>query len=93
MVSQRRERAAPSLLLVLMAVSTAGCRSQQQVLAEQQKALTSLQATTRALSDAWLSGTVSGTYVRTALEATQRLVEKQRAELVASPDMLADPQH
>jgi hypothetical protein len=69
----------------------AACRSREQQIADQQQALESLRATARAVGDAWLSGSVSATYARTAIEAAQRLLDQRRAALAASPDLLADP--
>jgi hypothetical protein len=87
----RRARQVSAFVVILMGLALNACRSPQQMLIEQQKALISLRATSVALSEAWLAGTASSTYVRTALEATQQLLEKQRVELTASPDVLADP--
>jgi predicted DNA-binding transcriptional regulator YafY len=78
------------VLIAMLATLGYACRSHEQIFADQHKALTSLRATAVALGEAWLSGAVSSTYVRTALETTQQLLEKQRAAL-AAPDLLADP--
>jgi hypothetical protein len=89
----RPRRARGAVLLLTMAIlGTTACRTQEQVIAEQRKALVSLRETTRAIGEAWLAGSVSGTYARTALEATEELLEKQRQSLATlSPDALADP--
>ncbi len=79
------------LIAILVLVAASGCRSRQEVVSRQQKALTSLRATTLATCEAWLAGAVSTAYARTTLETTRRLVEKQRAALAgSSPDFLAD---
>jgi hypothetical protein len=68
-----------------------GCGSTQDLINQQQKALISLSSTVTAVGKAWLEGNVSTTYSRTALETTARLLEKERAEIAASADALADP--
>jgi len=77
------------LICVLSALSA--CKNRERVSDEQTQALASLQATARGVSEAWLSGAVSPAYARTTLEATERLLDKQRAALGASPGLLADP--
>jgi len=80
------------LIVVLGLLASTACRSRQQLLSEQEKALTSLRATTVAVCEAWLAGAVSSTYARTALHATGDLLERERAALAgSSPDALADP--
>src|SRR5436853_3342680 len=79
------------LLLLAAAIAAVSCSSRDTVLDEREKALTSLRATVAAIGHAWLSGAVSSTYTRTALESTQELVSKERTKLTASPDVLADP--
>jgi hypothetical protein len=69
----------------------AGCGSTQELVNQQQKALVSLNSTVVAIGTAWLEGDVSTRYARTALEATATLLEKQRARIGASPDVLVDP--
>lgn len=68
----------------------AGCSRQDARLEEHQKNLESLGATTKVIGEAWLSGDVSGTYTRTALEQTFYLVEQERAKLASKPEMLQD---
>jgi hypothetical protein len=79
--------------IVLLALVVGGaCQSRQDLLTDQTKALTSLRAATKSIAEAWLSGDVSATYARVALESTQQLLEKDRQALVSSsPDTLADP--
>jgi hypothetical protein len=78
-----RDRAVRLELVLLLAIAILGsfaCRSQEQVLADQHKALVSLPETTLAIGEAWLTGSVSGTYARTALESTAELLEQQGGE-------------
>jgi hypothetical protein len=78
-------------VIVVAGVCNAGCGRQDQRLQQHQEKLESLGATTAALGDAWLAGGVSGTYTRTALEQTFRLVEQERSTLVSAPATLLDP--
>ena len=87
--SQSRSSVLACFVVCAMAVS--GCRSEQQIVSDQEKSLASLRATVAAVCDAWLAGRVSTTYARTSLEATAVLVEKDRATLAGGPDLLADP--
>lgn len=51
-----------------------------------------MHATARAVADAWLSGSVSPTYAKTAIAAAERLLDERRTALAGgSPDLLADP--
>ena len=67
-----------------------GCSRQDARLEDHKKNLESLGATTKVIAEAWLSGDVSGTYTRTALEQTFYLVEQERARLASTPEMLQD---
>jgi hypothetical protein len=67
-----------------------GCTRQDTRLEQHKKNLESLGATTKVIADAWLSGDVSGTYARTALDQTFYLVEQERAKLASRPEMLQD---
>src|SRR4030095_14539 len=67
-----------------------GCSRQDTRLERHKKNLESLGATTKVIADAWLSGDVSGTYARTALDRTFYLVEQERAKLASRPEMLQD---
>jgi hypothetical protein len=82
-----------SAAIIFMAlVASSACQTRQDLLTDQTKALTSLRATTTSIAEAWLSGDVSATYARVALESTQQLLETDRQALVtSSPDTLADP--
>jgi hypothetical protein len=53
--------------------------------------MASLSSSTAAIVDAWLRGSVSGTYTSTALEQMLMMVEADRAALTASPKLLIDP--
>lgn len=67
-----------------------GCSRQDTRLERHKKKLESLGATTKVIADAWLSGDVSTTYARTALDRTFYLVEQERAKLASRPEMLQD---
>jgi putative membrane protein len=90
--SGRRAQLVSFIWLLAVASVMSGCRSQDEILKEQNKQLASLRETVAALGDGWLAGNVSATYTRTALEQTLQLLETERTELVASPQLLADPQ-
>jgi hypothetical protein len=83
--------AAARLLIILYAPLVFACGSTQQLADQQEKALTSLRATVTSVCTAWLDGTVSTTYARTALENAGTLLEKERARIGGSPDALVDP--
>jgi hypothetical protein len=85
-------RGLPLVLAPLCVLLTLGCESRQELVAQQHKALVSLNSTVIAVGNAWLDGKVSTTYARTALETAAALLEKERARIGASPDVLVDPQ-
>jgi len=76
---------------VLFALCTIACGSTQELADQQQKAVTSLNATVAAVCHGWLDGNLSTTDARTALEAAATLLEKERAKIGGSPDALANP--
>jgi hypothetical protein len=88
-VSHRFLRAA--WLLIGAAALSAACARLDQRLDQHRQKLESLGASTMAIGEAWLGGSVSGTYACTALEEIYRLVERERTSLAASPQSLLDP--
>jgi hypothetical protein len=91
-VSRRSsKRGARHSLGVLFALFVIGCGSTQELVNQQQQALTSLTATVTAVCDGWLEGDLSTTYARTALDAAGTLLEKERTKIGGSPDALANP--
>ena len=74
-----------ALVLLLTA-----CTRQDARLQQHKEAFESLGATTASIARAWLDGDTSGTFTRTALTETLRLVEQERAALAATPAMLLD---
>jgi len=82
--------AGPGLILIL-AIVLAGCAREDEEIRQHRQAFASLGSTMAAIDEAWLDGTISGTFTVTALEQTQQLAEQERAALAASPEMLADP--
>jgi hypothetical protein len=66
-----------------------GCESRQDLLDRQEKALTSLRSTVVSVCQAWLDGTVSTTYARTALETAAVLLDKELTKITTSVDALA----
>lgn len=76
--------------VVAAAIACGACASQQDTIQQQQEKLESLGASTQLIAEDWLAGQLSGTFTKTALEATFTQVEQQRAVLAARPQMLLD---
>jgi hypothetical protein len=79
------------ILAVVLSLAVAGCGRQDKQLQQHQETLESLGATTKAIAEAWLGGSVSGTYTLTALEQTLILVEQERSAFATVPEALVDP--
>jgi hypothetical protein len=80
-----------TLLCLVAALASPGCSGQERRLQQHDKALQSLGSTTHAIADAWLAGQTSGTYTKTALDQTFRLIEQERTGVAGTPETLADP--
>jgi hypothetical protein len=83
--------APPAIVVIVAAMSVAGCTSQSDALDQHQEKLESLGASSAAITENWLRGAVSGTYAGTALEQIHLLVEQERSALASKPPALADP--
>jgi hypothetical protein len=80
-----------TLLSTALVLTLVGCSRQDDRLRQHRKQFESLGATTAAIGEAWLDGSVSGTYTLTALDRTFRLVERERTALADAPGTLIDP--
>lgn len=87
----RWRRSALVLATLLTTAGLGACSSPDKQLQDAQKNIQGLNATTRAITEAWLGGDVSATYSRTAFQQTLQLLDKQRASLNSSPKLLLDP--
>ena len=77
--------------LVAALAPCVACSSPAQRIDSHREAFESLGATTVLIVQAWLAGDVPGTYARTSLDATFRLVEKERTALARRPQDIAGP--
>jgi hypothetical protein len=80
-----------TIVTTLLLCTFSGCSRHEERLRQHADALQSLAATTKAIAEAWLDGSVSGTYTRTAFERTYELIEQERTALAKSPQTLIDP--
>ena len=76
--------------VLLAAICAAACSRDDARLEDHADAFASLSATTEAIIDDWLRGSVSGTYALTALDRTYTLVEQERTALTSSAAMVID---
>ena len=79
------------ILVAALSLATGACSRHDSRIQQHKEHFESLGSTTAAIAEAWLSGSASGTYTRTALEQTFLLVEKERTALAKRPEMLLDP--
>jgi cytochrome c556 len=80
------------MALIAAALTSGACRSQQEEFDKRREALTSLRATTLAVSEGWLKGEIPRNYARSTLQATAALLERERETLAAMPpDARSDP--
>lgn len=79
------------MLCAVFALASLGCSRQDARLQQHREKFESLGATTEAIGESWLAGSVSGTYTLTALDQTFILVEQERTTLASSPEALSDP--
>jgi hypothetical protein len=79
------------IAIVGMLVALTGCSRRDRELFEHTKTMRSLTATTTAIGEGWLAGSLSGTYTQTALERTFQLLEEDRRTLATSPRQRIDP--
>lgn len=84
------QRLLPLACFLIAAIGAPSCSRLDQRLQQHKEQLASLGATAAAIGEAWLAGSVSGAYARTAFEQTLMLVERERAALASSPQMLVD---
>ena len=77
-------------VLAILALASAACRQPDSRLQQHQEKFDSLTASVQAISEAWLRGTASTRYARSALIQIFDLIERERQALSSSPDVVAD---
>jgi hypothetical protein len=84
------------LLLLLTAcgaaLSVGACGDDRRALADDRHVLMSCRETAAMLADGWLSGDLSTTYTRTALDTTARLLAERQSALAVDLSRLATPE-
>jgi hypothetical protein len=83
--------ATSTLIIALIAATSAGCLRQDDQLRQHREKLASLEASATAIGESWLAGRASGTFTTTALEQTFHLVENERSAVASAPAALLDP--
>jgi hypothetical protein len=78
------------LAAICALLCAASCSRSDQQLVDHSETFQSLSSTATAVVDAWLKGSVSGTYALTALDQTYVMVEQERASLTASASTVID---
>jgi hypothetical protein len=76
--------------VVLALLCTTSCARHDRQLQDHEKSFESLSSSAKATVEAWLRGSVSGTYTSVALDRVLALTEQERSTLAASPQMLID---
>ena len=89
-MSQQPCRGVRVPLLLALALACGACGRTDRKLEQQRDSLKSLTASTAAIGEAWLAGSLSGTFTATALEQVFLLLEQQRQALAAAPNTLVD---
>jgi len=89
-VSQQHRRAVWIPLILALALACGACGRTDRKLEQQRDNLKSLTASTAAIGEAWLAGSISGTSTATALEEVFLRLEQQRQALAAAPNTLVD---
>jgi hypothetical protein len=74
-----------------LACALVACTTVEDRVSEHQRRVRSLASTTTVVTDAWLSGRVSGTFAATALSSTLVLVDRERATFGTDVEVLSDP--